>query len=98
MTRFYLCSDLSEVPFVRLIVSLDHVKAEEFFGKQLMRKLRFACFALSTFENFRLEMHHQCRLDRPYFKFVEKASKELEPFTQFMAMTKPLRAIVALIA
>lgn len=88
-----MLSEIANVPGIRLIVSVDNIKAGMLWSEQIVDKLNFMCVEVNTFEDYDIELEYQS----PLFSF-KNDNQEVGLTFVLKSLTSNQRSIVKLIA
>jgi len=86
-------SELSEIKFITLIISVDHIKAGMLWSEQMLDRFGFIGVEINTYEDFEYELEYQS----PLFSF-KNDNQEVGLAFVLKSMTRNQREIIKLIA
>jgi origin recognition complex subunit 2 len=86
-------SELSEIKYITLIISVDHIKAGMLWSEQMLDRFGFIGVEINTYEDFEYELEYQS----PLFSF-KNDNQEVGLAFVLKSMTRNQREIIKLIA
>lgn len=86
-------SELSEIKYITLIISVDHIKAGMLWSEQMLDRFGFIGVEINTYEDFEYELEYQS----PLFSF-KNDNQEVGLTFVLKSMTRNQREIIKLIA